>query len=802
MNSYLESGFYIINSKYELVTFNHILSEKYPEMEAGVHCYKVLNGTSSPCSHCPIYNHSNRNQVVFYSEKQGHWISSSFAKLDNSDKVLVITTSATDEMKQAEELHRSELEQMNKELTQTLNVNKIFLNSMPPDFVACAIVSLTDGSQRRLLRRGMEITEVEVSLLWDDFLRDVINAHMTEPEQIENMQSTAQLSMLRKHKPGDILRYDYFTSYQSSDGTPKPVSTILTFFEQNGFPYMNIFTTGNVKVEYEKKLKEEVEILRLQDVKRREELEKALSMAQSANKAKSDFLSNVSHDIRTPMNAIVGITNLMCNEEGLSEKLKGYIQKIQLSSQHLLGLINDVLDMSKIEANEVSLNMDSIDLPYQIGQVDSIIRARAMERGQIFRTRFHKIWHNHLLGDDLRLRQVLINLLSNAVKYTQRGGHIEFDIEELPCKIEDHARFRFIVTDNGCGMASEFLERIFDPFVRSEASVTNKIQGTGLGMAITKNIVELMDGEIHIDSTLGKGTHIEVELELKIDCDSVDQTDVQSLLLITEDEILKFNMENYFRPLETFFCTAVTKEEILQQLDAHHFDVVIFAGFLYDKNLSNKIFWLREHLPEDTLIFCLDYVRQTKDTTLASDADGFLMRPFFLESFHASVLQVRNQKGSYKAKRSGLEGMCFLCAEDNVLNAEILEALLKMRGASCKIYPDGAELVKAFQYVKSGEYDAILMDIQMPNMNGLEAAKAIRRGENPLGKTLPIIAMTANAFIEDIQQSMAAGMNAHISKPIDIVLLEKTIRSFSDGNRHLQGNFQTSKNNELLSATK
>ena len=394
-------------------------------------------------------------------------------------------------------------------------------------------------------------------------------------------------------------------------------------------------------------------------------LDKTNVELQKASKAKSEFLANMSHDIRTPMNAIVGITSLMEREPNTSDKLQGYIAKVQLSSRHLLSLINDVLDMSKIESGEVALNHEPVNILELVGQVESIIRPQTAEQGQDFQIRTRGIAHEYLMGDSVRLRQILLNLLSNAVKYTPRGGKIHFDLTELPCEEKNCAAYRITVADNGYGMTKEFVEKIFDPFTRAENSMTNKIQGTGLGLAITKNIVDLMGGTIAVKSEPGKGSRFDVELTLDI------------------------NEQGAPAPA---------------------------------------------------------------DRTAPESGGSFL-----------------------KGKR-------FLCAEDNELNAEILEAVLEANGASCVIYPDGQKLVEAFAFVQPGEFDAILMDIQMPNMNGLEATRAIRTGANPLGKTIPILAMTANAFTEDIRECLSAGMDAHVSKPLDVAVLERTVKAVLTGN--------------------
>lgn len=330
----------------------------------------------------------------------------------------------------------------------------------------------------------------------------------------------------------------------------------------------------------------------------RKNIEDALEIAKSANAAKSSSLSNMSHDIRTPMNVIVGLSNLMEHELDNPQKMREYIQKIQTSSNHLLGLINDVLDMSKIESGENRMNIETFDLTEQIREIDMLI----------------------------------------------------------------YAKYRFVITDNGIGMKKEYLEHIFEPFSRQENSVTNRVQGTGLGMAITKNIVDMMSGIIQVESEEGKGSTFEVIFEFRIDKEKEKSSPAQP-----------------------------RKNEI--------------------------------------------------------------------NSGESDIL---------KGKR-------FLCAEDKELNAEILKALLEMEGAECEICTNGEEIVERFADVREGEFDAILMDVQMPLMNGYEAARAIRSGTNPLGRTIPVIAMTANVFADDIQQSLAAGMNAHISKPMDMGVLRKTV---------------------------
>ena len=390
-------------------------------------------------------------------------------------------------------------------------------------------------------------------------------------------------------------------------------------------------------------------------------VEAALEIAEKASQAKTDFLSNMSHDIRTPMNAIVGLTTLMENELDQPEKLAEHLHKLESSGQLLLGIINNILDMSRIESGKTTLSVEPMHLSQQLDQLSTMIRAQASEKAQTFTVSTH-LRHENLLADPTRLNQVLMNILSNAVKYTPCGGHIRFEVEELP-RNEHYAKYRFVVQDDGIGMSEAYQKTLFDPFTREERSGTNKVQGTGLGMAITKNIVDLMGGSISVESATGKGTRFEVVLEFPIDTEA----------------------------------DAVPKAQALPEE------------------------------PEDVSPLC---------------------------------------------------GMNFLCAEDNAINAEILELLLESKGAHCKIYPNGQEIVDAFVRVKPGDYDIILMDVQMPVMDGLEAARRIRSSENPLGRGIPILAMTANAFLEDMQKSKEAGMDEHLSKPVDIDALEQTVKRF------------------------
>ncbi len=533
-----------------------------------------------------------------------------------------------------------------------------------------------------------------------------------------------------------------------------------------------------VNAEHEKELSTTNDQLKVQQ----QETEKALEVAKYATKAKSQFLANMSHDIRTPMNAILGVANLMSNELDNPEKLSYYIGKLQHSGQYMLGLINDILDMSLIESGDVHLNEEPVKLAEQVGQIESIIRAQCNDKNHQFVVRVYEISHEYLISDSIRLRQVFLNLLSNAVKYTPNGGLVQFELKELPCDIDGFATIKTSVIDNGYGMSEEFQRHMFEPFQREENSVTNRIGGTGLGLSITKNIIDLMGGKIEVDSQKDKGTRFDITLTLPIDIDAPKVTGIEKMLLVTSEEQLAKNVRAALKYSPVQLVVGDSTEKALDILGEEQIDTIILSGYLEKDLLVKTIETLRTVSKNAKFIFCCDYVHkdQIKDMIMSSGVDGLIARPFFVENLIFAIDRSdKNIAKPDKETHSIISGKRFLCAEDNELNAEILEALLNLQGASCVVYPNGEELVKAFATVKEGDFDALLLDIQMPIMNGLDATKAIRKGDNPLGKTIPIIAMTANAFTSDVQECLDAGMDAHIAKPLDITALEHVLHELS-----------------------
>ncbi len=524
------------------------------------------------------------------------------------------------------------------------------------------------------------------------------------------------------------------------------------------------------------------------------QLAEALQTAQIASSSKTTFLSNMSHDIRTPMNAILGFTTLLAKDADDPVKVREYTKKITSSGQHLLSLINDVLDVSKIESGKVALNMGRFNLNSMVSSVDTIIRPAAKAKGQNLEVIVTGIRHENLIGDETRLNQVLINLLSNAVKYTQEGGDLYFRMIGLAQRTSQYEHIQIEVEDNGYGMSPEYLEVLFDAFTRAENSTTNKVQGTGLGMAITKNIVELMGGTIDVLSEVDKGTLFTVDLELRIPDGEADEefwkkNNISRILVVDDDEDICRNIQMLMEDTGVQVDTALCGEEAVRMVQEAfegktRYEVVLLDQKMPGMNGMETAKQIRTVIPDPVLIIFLTAYDwdEIKDEASEIGVDGFLAKPFFVSAFREKLHEIGSEEETVQDVEGEdehiLEGRHFLVAEDNEINAEILEELLDVEGATCEIMENGQLTVERFAKAEPGEFDAILMDVQMPVMNGYDATRMIRAMEREDAKNIIIIAMTANAFAEDVRDAMDAGMTAHIAKPIDMGLLKKMVELY------------------------
>ncbi len=520
------------------------------------------------------------------------------------------------------------------------------------------------------------------------------------------------------------------------------------------------------------------------------QLAEALQAAQIASKSKTTFLSNMSHDIRTPMNAVIGFTTLLARDAENPAKVREYTRKIMASGQHLLSLINDILDVSKIESGKVVLNYEKFTLSALVSSVDAIIQPMAKAKGQSFHVEVTGIRHEYLIGDEMRLNQILINLLSNAVKYTQEGGSIWFRIIGQKQRSSQYERIRIEVEDNGYGMTPEYLTTIFDAFTRAENSTTNKVQGTGLGMAITKSIVELMGGSIDVSSQMGKGSLFQVEVEFRIPEEQAcrhfwEKNGIARVLVVENSSEALENIQVLLEESGVQVDGVPSVAEALRLLEDGAESQLALLDLEQPEGEHCPVGALREALPERVPLILLagetapelDAVPQLKSTAI-------LPKPFFVSALQEKIRELESGSGDAAAEQTeenSLAGMRFLVAEDNEINAEILGELLQVEGATCEVTEDGRQVLERFQQAAPGEFDAILMDVQMPVMNGYDATRAIRALAREDARKLPIIAMTANAFAEDEKAALEAGMDAHVAKPIDIELLKRVIRQYVRG---------------------
>ena len=537
------------------------------------------------------------------------------------------------------------------DITDSVREQQSMLNVVAYTFELMAFIDVNDGRVTMYTRQTvLENLSPYILEGYRELVKNITDFYITSHIEEENEQYFDLGNMMKRleEKPSG---YDFVLPYQSENGLRyKQVNVLWGDRGHRRVCMVRADVTDMLAAEREAK----------------DALQEALALAEKANRAKSEFLSSMSHDIRTPMNAVIGMTSLALANLDEKERVKDCLQKISSSSKYLLSLINDILDMSKIERSKIMLNRMQISMPEMLKELSAMMEPQAEVNGLAFSMEAREIRHQNFYGDKLRINQILINILSNAIKFTPKGGRVEFLAEETDrgCK-DGQVCYRFTISDTGIGMTEEFVEHIFEPFSRNTNTVG--IEGTGLGLSITKGLVDLMDGKIWVKSRQNEGS-----------------------------------------------------------------------------------------------VFCVEIICETMqgEAAVKQDGDG--------EPERQDDAQI-------------LTGRCFLVAEDNAINSEILCELLKMYGARSVVMTDGIQAVEEFQRAEPGTYDAVLMDIRMPRMNGYDAARAIRRMAKEDAGTIPIIAMTANAFAEDVQEALEAGMNAHVAKPIDVKILRDTLTGLLAG---------------------
>lgn len=520
-----------------------------------------------------------------------------------------------------------------------------------------------------------------------------------------------------------------------------------------------------------------------------EQLKTALEIANQANVAKTAFLSAMSHEIRTPMNAIIGLDTIALKETDL-EKVREYLKKIGSSARHLLGIINDILDMSRIESGRMILKHEEFSFNDMLEQINTMVNSQCRDKGLHYDCTIRGHVEDFYIGDDMKLKQVLINILGNAIKFTDKGGTISFSVEQV-AHFEDKSTLRFVVKDTGIGIDKEYLPKIFEPFSQEDSGSSTSYGGTGLGMAITKNIVETMNGNISVKSDKGVGSEFTVNITLrnsKKTADSVKGKKINvnelSVLIVDDDPIACEHAKLVLEEVGIKADISLSGREAVKKVRlkrARHeiYNILLIDLRMPDEDGIEVTRRVRDIIGNESAIIILTAYSWDDliEEAMSAGVDRFMAKPLFATTVISEFNQALEQKniGEPTKKLAELEGRKILMAEDMPVNAEIMMMVLSMRGMEVEHAPNGQEAVEAFAQSPQNYFDAVLMDIRMPIMDGLKATESIRALERPDAKTVPIIAMTANAFDEDVQRSLQAGMNAHLSKPVEPEHLFKTL---------------------------
>ena len=518
----------------------------------------------------------------------------------------------------------------------------------------------------------------------------------------------------------------------------------------------------------------------------------AAAEADSANKAKTDFLSAMSHDIRTPMNAIIGLTSIAQKNIGDDEATRENLRKIGLAGNHLLTLINDILDISKVESGKLNLSPVTFSIAETVENLVNLSQPMVKEKNIDFNFRVGHMEKEYLYADQLRLNQIYINILSNAVKYTEPGGSVSVDMYEEESPVSGCVRLTYRVSDTGIGMTEEFMERMFQPFSRQTDSRVNSIQGTGLGLAITRKMVDLMNGTIDCKSEDGKGTTFTVVIDIPAADKNRDdiRLDPVDILVVDDDEVLLCTAEDTLGTLGVSADTAGSGAEAIDKIlgrrqEGRNYDLVIIDWKMPEMNGVETVRRIRSDIDEKIPILLISAydVSEIEDEAKKAGANGFVSKPLFRSTLYDKINQLLGKKVSSaetEDDHSDLEGIHILVAEDNDINWEIIQATLAMYGMTSDRAENGRICVDMMKNAAKGKYTLIFMDVQMPEMNGLDATRAIRRMEDPWASSIPIIAMTADAFSENVIECLNAGMNGHIAKPFDVKLVIKEIRKIKE----------------------
>ncbi len=666
--------------------------------------------------------------------------------------------------------------------------------------VLLRVLPLTDLEQKWIFPQE-EFENAELTLV--DFDGDYIiksktfkNSNFFEFYKSYNYSDPALLEELHK----EITTVTGSVTIQNSRGE-KMLLAYTPMEETSGWTLMSLIPASDLNVKTENWLLVGVivtgllvlfiiDLLFVQHFNKK--LKKAAMEADSANKAKTDFLSTMSHDIRTPMNAIIGLTAIAQKNLSDPEVTGEHLRKIGLAGNHLLTLINDILDISKVESGKLTLSPVTFSIVETAENLVNLTQPMVKEKNIDFNFRINRMEKEYLYADQLRLNQIYINILSNAVKYTESGGVVNVDMREEESDVPGCVKMTYKVSDTGIGMSPEFMKRMFQPFSRQTDSRVNSIQGTGLGLAITKQMVELMGGTIDCESEQGKGTTFTVVIDIPIAERQRDdmKLDPVDALVVDDDEMILQTTVDTLESLGVTAECAMSGSEALKMIaerreSGRSYGVVILDWRMPDMDGIETVRRIRSGADENIPILLMSAYDRTEieDEAKKAGADGFVSKPLFRSTLYDKISQLLGKEVKSVEPEddySDLEGVNVLVAEDNLINWEIIQATLGMFGITADHAENGRICVDMMKSAEEGKYLLIFMDVHMPEMDGLEATRQIRKLEDPWASSIPIVAMTADAFSENVAECLEAGMDGHIAKPIDVKLVIKEIRKIKE----------------------
>lgn len=607
-------------------------------------------------------------------------------------------------------------------------------------------------------------------------LVEYLTSLMVNPEDKESIGKTLEKENIRREL-GEKVESLCFEYYVQRDEMNWERLNVISLERHNGVVSLALIARQDV-TEYMTK-----------ELQKKMALQEAFRAVEAANQAKSDFLSRMSHDIRTPMNAIMGMTAIAAMNLDSSAKVKNCLDKITISSRHLLGLINEVLDMSKIESGKLVLSEEEFNLSETIENLKTIFYPQIEAKKQQFNISIVNIQHERLIGDDQRLQQVFVNIMGNAVKFTPEGGIISLKINEKSSNRTGTALYEFIFADNGIGMDSEFMKHMFEPFSRANDSRVGQSEGTGLGMSIAKSIVHMMGGNIQVKSVLGQGTEFTVTVHLQFcreESEKLDEFSGRRVLVLEHEQAECENICGLLKDIGMCPESAADEASALQRMTEaknkdEEYDVLILGCETPDENTTKTVEDIREQFGQKLpiVISSAHDLSVMEQGEITSEVQGFISKPLFKSKLVRLMKDLLEEKHEVDNESvisdKNYNGKRVLLVEDNEMNSEIAAEILGMAGLTVDIARDGLEAVEKMKECQEDYYKIIFMDIQMPNMNGYEATTAIRNLDRNDVKTIPIIAMSANAFADDIRKGKQAGMDAHLAKPIDIPELMSVI---------------------------